>query len=224
MKTASSARITIIASLFIISIAGLYAQPSITFSASPSPDGSSTSFNAGYSWSDSLSSRVKFNYTSNNVISELPDIPDSLLAAKEEWIESDISIVRYRPANSSLLLHAGIGYRMQGVLEEGHFVYGSQIQKYKNEYSIHYAGPYLGLEYKLPAIPSLPVSTSVELGCMPVYMFGFNQNISIQPLVSGEGGKRSAEFRDPGGHGRSGYFPLFISGDRSGLSVSEDPL
>lgn len=184
------------------SAAELFDFGKMFFSVSPRilENGSITDINLGYRYTENLSGKLHFRFSSEDKNEEfdIEGVQDSLNAFSEKNYEFfllpfEVSFLRNKTINTSknatadLKAGAGIYYNYNRLNEKGFFNMPSleildreRVNSYTNEFSMHTLGPVVEAGF---AVRMKYFRISGNMGIVPIYYFHSKQKMGMVPLL-----------------------------------------
>ncbi len=159
-----------------------FAQFNVGFSTLPLDGGARNEGTVSYQWNERFATSFQGVLESTATNDEVAGFPDSLLYTEEEVMDLSLYPLEYGLVSpqAEFSVGAGLNYNRRSVLEKGNFVFNDP-QVFNNEYTADRYGAAANAHLRFGAARfALEYSTSF----VPLYFFSFQQDISIQPLVS----------------------------------------
>jgi hypothetical protein len=175
-------RMILFALVFLIHVSPVFAQLDAGFSSLPLEGGTRNDGFITYQWQDSLSTSFRVTLEGTATNDEVAGFPDSLLVAEGRVTNIALYPIEYRVHRYALDLTVGAGasYNRRKVTEKGNFVFVDP-QLFNNEYLADRYGVSIRADVR-GHLPPLTLQYATFL--VPLYFLSFQQDISIQPLVS----------------------------------------
>jgi hypothetical protein len=180
-----SSIVTILFSIFLFFHASpAFAQFDAGFSSLPLEGGARNEGTFSYQWHENFATSFRGVIERTATNDEVDGFPDSLLYTEERLTDLAIFPVEYAFELTTLDLAIGVGasFNRRKVLEKGNFVF-SDPQVFNNEYVADRYGATIRADIRGEIAP---VTFQYATSLVPLYLFSFRQDISIQPLVSEE--------------------------------------
>lgn len=184
-------RIAMILSWFLIPWAAGAQTFSARLSAIPAAEGAEFKGNLSASWNRQLSSSVQFFSDSDTKKEPISGFDGSLLANSNSVVEVSAKLLSYSfdLGRIDLALGGGARYYRESVDEDGVFELDSANQQFDNDYSLSIYGPDIGIGLNLRF---RPISIDADISVSPIAWYALEQDITIEPLISGAGSESSS--------------------------------